>query len=104
MRNALDQEFDAMGKVIDSLRDAVAEGITEQIAADFDTTFHDLIYQSAYHRRLYETWTSLKPQIYLFLLSCNIANSDFRNHTVQSHLTILNALRARDEKCAGRGH
>jgi len=100
VRNGLDKDFDAMGRVIDALRDAVAEGITEQVAAEFDTTFHDLIYQAAHHRRLYDTWSSLKPQIYLFLLSRNIANPDFRDYTVQSHSTILNALRDRDEKRA----
>lgn len=100
VRNGLDKDFDAMARVIDSLRDAVAGGITEQVAAEFDTTFHDLIYQAAHHRRLYETWASLKPQIYLFLLSRNIANPDFRDYTVQSHSTILNALRDRDEKRA----
>lgn len=100
VRHGRPEEFDAMERLLVSLRDEVAIGITEQVAADFDTNFHDLIYQAAHHRRLYETWSSLKSQIYLFLLSRNIANPDFRAHTVQSHATILKALRARDEKLA----
>lgn len=100
VRNGQEREFDAMQRLLDSLRDAVASGITEQVAADFDTNFHDLIYQAAHHRRLYDAWTSLKSQIYLFLLTRNIANPDFREFAVNTHAAILDALRDREEKRA----
>lgn len=99
-RHGRPEEFDAMERLLVSLRDAIAGGITEQAAAEFDTNFHDLIYQAAHHRRLYEAWSALKSQIYLFLLTRNIANPDFREYAVTTHAAILDSLRSRDEKRA----
>jgi DNA-binding GntR family transcriptional regulator len=39
----------------------------------------------------------LRAQIYIFLLSRNVANPDFRVVTVQSHCDLLDVLRSRDE-------
>jgi DNA-binding GntR family transcriptional regulator len=72
-------------------------GITEQVAADLDLRFHDLIYQAARHRRLNETWQMMRPQIHILLLSRNVAHEDFRDMVVGSHQDIVDAIRNRDE-------
>jgi len=97
VRNAEPQHFDQMQAVIDQLAALQAETMTERAAAALDVEFHEILYQSAKHKRLYDTWATLKPQVYLFLLTRNVGNSDFRLYTVQSHQRLLDTLRSRDE-------
>ena len=58
------------------------------------------MYQAARHERLKDAWSNLRSQVYVFLLSRNVANPDFRDMMIQGHTDILDALRARDEKSA----
>lgn len=97
---ASDQSIDAMQAVVDDIAQRMDRGITEQEAAELDLYFHDLIYVAADHRRLYETWTNLKPQIHVILLNRNVAHKDFREMVVPSHQAIVDAIRARDEQRA----
>lgn len=94
--------YDRMQDVVNGFSDAVDRGISESEAAELDVKFHDLVYQSARHRRLYDTWTTIRPQIHILFLSRNVANPDFREIVNQSHQEILDALRARDEFLAVR--
>jgi DNA-binding GntR family transcriptional regulator len=87
----------AMQGVVDTMAALGGEGVTEQDAAELDVRFHDLIYAAGNHRRLYEAWASLRPQIHVVLLSRNVADDDFRDYLVWSHQAILDALRERDE-------
>ena len=86
-----------MQAVVDTMAAAAARGITEQEAAELDVRFHDLIYRAGNHRRLYECWANLRPQIHIVLLNRNVAHEDFREYLVKSHQAILDALRAQDE-------
>jgi DNA-binding GntR family transcriptional regulator len=86
--------------VVDEIAVAVARGISEQEAAELDLKFHDRIYLAANHRRLYDTWTTLKPQLHILFLNRNVASSDFRIFAVTSHQEILDAIRDRDEALA----
>ena len=95
-----DAALAAMQAVIDAMADAARRGITEQEAAELDVRFHDLIYQSAQHRRLHDCWSTLRPQIHIYLLNRNVADDDFREHLVKSHRWILDAIRDRDEERA----
>jgi DNA-binding GntR family transcriptional regulator len=97
VQHATEEDFAAMEGVLDAFRAAFARGPTEQVIADLDVRFHDLIYRAAHHQRLYDCWANLRAQIYIFLLSRNVANPDFRVVTVRSHQDLLDVLRARDE-------
>ena len=97
VQHATDEDFAAMDGVLDAFRAAFASGPTEAVIAELDVRFHDLIYRAAHHQRLYDCWANLRAQIYIFLLSRNVANPDFRVVTVQSHQELLDILRARDE-------
>jgi DNA-binding GntR family transcriptional regulator len=88
--------------VVDEIADAVGRGISEQEAAELDLRFHDQIYQAANHRRLVESWLTLRPQIYFVFLNRNVANPDFRDYVVTSHQDILDAIHLRDETLAVR--
>jgi DNA-binding GntR family transcriptional regulator len=78
----------------------IQQGITEQEAAELDLRFHDVLYRASQHQRLLSYWTTLRPQIHVFLLSRNVANPDFRDSVVRGHQQILEAIRARDLECA----
>jgi DNA-binding GntR family transcriptional regulator len=94
---AKDDAIAEMQAVVDDIAARMERGITEQEAAELDLHFHDLIYRAANHRRLYETWTNLRPQIHIILLNRNVAHEDFREMVVPSHQVILDAIRDRDE-------
>lgn len=96
-RYATDTDFAAMETVLAAFDVALMRGPSEKDVAELDVRFHDLIYQAARHQRLYDCWANLKSQIYIFLLSRNVADPDFREITVKSHAALLEALRTRDE-------
>jgi DNA-binding GntR family transcriptional regulator len=85
------------------LEEAVARGITEHEAATLDTGFHDLIYRASGHQHVLDAWLNIRSQVYLFLLSRNLANPDFRDRVIiRGHREILDALKDRDEARAVR--
>jgi DNA-binding GntR family transcriptional regulator len=96
-RYATDQDFAAMEAVLAAFDVALSRGPSEKEVAELDVRFHNLIYQAARHQRLYDCWANLKSQIYIFLLSRNVADPDFRDITVKSHAALLDAIRTRDE-------
>jgi DNA-binding GntR family transcriptional regulator len=100
IENASEAELDDLQRVVDRIAELMETGITEQDAAELDLEFHDIIYRTGRHRRLYETWGTLRPQIHVLLLNRNVASEDFRQMVVPSHQQILDALRARDEQLA----
>jgi DNA-binding GntR family transcriptional regulator len=97
VRHATDEDFAAMEQVIMAFDVALAQEPSEHQIARLDLQFHDLIYRAARHQRLYDCWANLRSQIYIFLLSRNIANPDFREITLKGHSAIVDLLRLRDE-------
>ncbi len=89
--------FDAMQAVVNEMAACMERGITTQEAAVLDIRFHDLIYGASHHKRLQNAWSTLRPQIHIFLLSRNVANQDFGQNLVPGHQRLLDLMRARDE-------
>lgn len=89
-----------MQGIVDEMVTRSQEGIGEQEAAELDLRFHDLVYRASGHQRLLNFWATLRPQIYVFLLSRNIASTDFRESMARGHQAILDAIRDRDEERA----
>ncbi len=90
-------EIAELDAIVQQMATALTSGCTEQEAAELDLRFHDVIYQAAHHRRLYECWTNLRPQIHIVLLSRNVAHPDFRllSVAVDSHQSIVDAIRTK---------
>jgi DNA-binding GntR family transcriptional regulator len=86
-----------MQAILDDMRTRIERGISEQEAAELDLRFHDVLYRASGNQRLLSFWTTLRPQIYVFLLSRNVANSDFRESVVRGHRDILDAISDREE-------
>lgn len=103
-----DQSYlDEMQSVIDEMGVCLERGITTQEAALLDTRFHEIICVASGHKRLYNMWSTLRPQIHIFLLSRNVVNQDFRDYMVPDHQVLLDAMRTGDEAGAMdilRGH
>ena len=99
IRNGTGDDLDEMQRIVHVMTEQVDKEITEKDAANLDLEFHDVIYQASRHKRLQSVWADLRPQIYIFLLSRNVADSDFRIQMVR-HQTIVDVIRAGDEQCA----
>jgi DNA-binding GntR family transcriptional regulator len=96
-------DFAAMEANTEALEAAIARGITEQQAATLDVEFHDLLYRASRHQHVLAAWLNIRSQVYLFLLSRNLANPDFRDRViVHGHRELLDALSRRDEDRALR--
>ena len=91
-----------MRALIDSMRESISRGITEQEAAELDLDFHDLIYDGANHRRLKDAWTNMRPQIHVLLLNRNVADIDFREMLLTSHEELLDGIARSDPDLAAR--
>lgn len=97
IQNANTSDLDEMQAIIDTMASYLEGGLTEQAGAELDVRFHDILYRSTNHKRLYDCWENLRPQIHIFLLSRAAANSDFRQYAVAGHQAILDAIRDKDE-------
>lgn len=100
VQNAEPRHLSEMQNVVNTMAAYLERGITEQESAVLDIQFHEILYESARHKRLYDFWAILRPQIHIFLLSRIVANPDFRELMISSHQAILDAIRNRDEKRA----
>ena len=90
--------FQKMQAIVDQMAAAIERGITGQESAELDIAFHTVIYQAARHKRLYDFWTELQPQVHILLLARTVANPDFRQSgVVADHQNILNAIQQQDE-------
>jgi len=97
IRNATEEELAEMQATIDTMAAYIKRGITEQEAAGLDMRFHDALYRASHHRRLQDSWETLRPQVHILLLSRNVASPDFRDQAVGGHQEILDAIRSGDE-------
>jgi DNA-binding GntR family transcriptional regulator len=100
IRLAEDTTIEELQEVVNSMIRASKRGITEAEAAELDLRLHDVIYGAANHRRLLDTWRTMRPQIHILLLSRNVAHPDFRDMLLTSHQEIVDAIRHRDEALA----
>jgi DNA-binding GntR family transcriptional regulator len=97
IKNADSTYFEQMQTIVSEMQACLERGITTQEAAHLDLRFHELIYEASHHRRLLSAWSTLRPQIHVFLLSRNVANEDFRLYLVAGHQELLDVMMLRDE-------
>jgi DNA-binding GntR family transcriptional regulator len=64
--------------------------------ADLDLAFHDLIFCTARHQKLFQCWTMLRPHIFRFLVSSNIANKLGRNRSDHEHDELAEVIATQD--------
>ena len=94
--NATDNDIAAISEVVEAMAKGTADGTTEQESMALDIEFHDRVYRAARHERLYDSWSKLKSQTQVLLLSANVANPSFALGTLERHRDVLDALRSRN--------
>jgi DNA-binding GntR family transcriptional regulator len=95
-QRATPEDLAALQAVVDEMAAAIARGISEKEAAELDLRFHDRIYQSSGHLRLLNTWHTLRSQVYVLMLSRNVASANFQDVAVNGHQGIVDAIRSRN--------
>ena len=94
---ATPEDIAELQAVVNSMADALKRGISEKEGAELDLRFHDVLYQSSRHQRLLDFWTTLRSQVYIIMLSRNVASADFKDAVVYGHQGIVDAIKARDK-------
>ena len=87
-------EIAELQAVVDVLGTSIQQGISERQAAELDLRFHEIICRASRHQRLLSYWNMLRPQIYVFMLSRNVAGPDFRSLVVGGHQELVDAIAA----------
>jgi DNA-binding GntR family transcriptional regulator len=100
IRNGTERDFREADLVLKEFAQTLRRRPTEHDAARLDLEFHDVVYRAARNSRLYASWLGVRSQVYLFLLTRNVASSDWRLKSINGHSEILEAMRARDEHLA----
>ena len=88
-------EIAELQAVVDVMDISIQQGISEREAAELDLRFHEILCRASRHQRLLSYWNMLRPQIYVFMLSRNVADPDFRSLTVRGHQELVDAIVAR---------
>jgi DNA-binding GntR family transcriptional regulator len=102
VRLATDEDIAAMESVIAALEQPAQAGEMHEVL-DLDMKFHDLIYRTARHSRLYTCWPNLRSQIHAFLFSrTTAANKSYLKLVVSEHSALLDAIKARNKEEAVR--
>jgi DNA-binding GntR family transcriptional regulator len=65
--------------------------------AALDVAFHDAVFRAAHHGRLYQSWRSLRSQIYIDLVYRRARRDDVERW-VTDHQKFLEVLRGRNER------
>lgn len=97
IRRRDESDLEALEQSLADLRAGMTRKITEQVAARLDVNFHDNIFRTAHHERLYRSWSSIRMQVHWFLLLRTVASQDWREGMIQSHSRIMELIRAGDE-------
>jgi DNA-binding GntR family transcriptional regulator len=100
VQRASDEELAALEGEIERLKAAFGQRTTVQEIADFEIRFHDLLYRAGRHRRLYQSWSALRSQVHILLLSRIVDKPGIRDVVINRHTAVLDALRSRNEQAA----
>jgi DNA-binding GntR family transcriptional regulator len=101
VRNATEEDFALLEASATHFRSSLAPDVSSQTVVRLDLAFHDLVVESAHHKRLARSWAELRPQVHLFLLSrTHVGAADSRNLMVNSHSEMLETIRRRDPERA----
>jgi DNA-binding GntR family transcriptional regulator len=64
-----------------------------------DVEFHDALYRSAHHERLWNAWSSIRSQVLLSLLTKRHASNEYyRDLVISEHEELLRVIGSRDAR------
>jgi DNA-binding GntR family transcriptional regulator len=70
--------------------------------ATLDLRFHEVLCQATGHKRLFQFWTNLRTQIWMFIRETRLGGLRPAGSTIEIHRAILDAIRAGDASEAER--
>jgi DNA-binding GntR family transcriptional regulator len=94
-RNATDADLAKLDDVVERMR-SVRTTDAEISLVRLDVEFHDLVYQTARHDRLYAAWATIRSQVTLSLLRRRVLNQDYAALVVDEHAALASTLASRD--------
>jgi DNA-binding GntR family transcriptional regulator len=100
--SATQADLDRMAKVLTSMSRALADE-TDHAMIQLDVQFHDGLYRSAHHDRLWNAWSSIRSQVMLSLLvKRHTFNEYYRDEVIAEHQELLRVVSARDPEAGER--
>jgi DNA-binding GntR family transcriptional regulator len=97
-RNATEADFTRIAAVLQQVGDlAETEPLSPSRVAALDVAFHDAVFRAAHHERLYQSWRSLRSQIYIDLVYRRALRDDVERW-VSDHQKFLEVLRHRNQR------
>ncbi len=93
-------DLDALEESLAELRVGIRRRPTDAVGGRLDLGFHDNVFKAAHHERLYESWCSIRMQVYWCMLSRKPAPSDWHATVVEEHRQLLETIRSGQEAAA----
>jgi DNA-binding GntR family transcriptional regulator len=101
IKDATDDMIAELSQVIGQMTTRSQQGYTPAEATDLDLDFHQTLCRISGHSRVLVAWTGLRGQVRLLLLTHRILNPmDFREHAVDWHRQLVDAMLQRDSQVA----
>jgi DNA-binding GntR family transcriptional regulator len=92
-------DLDVLGRLVDTMAERLAAGVTGDRLLALDIEFHDTIYHAAGNRRLLDAWHAVRSQVYLFQLTrIRLGHHHYRAVVVDEHREIVRLLDAGDAR------
>jgi DNA-binding GntR family transcriptional regulator len=93
-------DLDAIEESLAELTAGTRRKPTDAVGGRLDLGFHDNIFKAAHHERLWESWCSVRMQVYWCMLSRKPAPPDWCATVVEEHRRLLAAIRSGRESVA----
>ena len=97
IKSATDKQIDELDQVVDQMAVTLKQDYTRFEATDLDLQFHHVLCRISGHSRVLGSWTALRAQVRLLILTHrSLQPLDFRRTGVEWHRQLVQALRDRD--------
>jgi DNA-binding GntR family transcriptional regulator len=88
-------DLDSLGAAVKDLSKALVDQ-NDFVLIQLDVKFHDALYRSAHHERLWNAWSSIRSQVMLSLLTKRHASNEYyRDSVIAEHEELLRVISSR---------
>jgi DNA-binding GntR family transcriptional regulator len=97
---ATQADLDNLAAAVKAMSKALVDE-NDFVLIKLDIEFHDALYRSAHHERLWNSWSSIRSQVLLSLLTKRHASNEYyRDAVIAEHDELLQVITGRDvESC-----
>jgi DNA-binding GntR family transcriptional regulator len=95
---ATQADLDNLAAAVKALSKAFVDQ-NDYVLIQLDVEFHDALYRSAHHERLWNAWSSIRSQVLLSLLTKRHASNEYyRDLVIAEHEELLRVISSRDAR------